>query len=83
LIRPFPLGSPFGPTFGCSISKAPPFRLWLIPLELCLKAISAPPWLKNGPGVDADPPGSRCAAFHERAIRRHGPKFNRACSIFR
>jgi len=23
---------PFGPTFGCSISKAPPFRLWSIPL---------------------------------------------------
>jgi hypothetical protein len=31
LIRSFPLGSPFGPTFGCSISKAPPFRLWSIP----------------------------------------------------
>ena len=29
LTRSLPLISPFGPTFGCSISKAPPFRLWL------------------------------------------------------
>ena len=29
LTRSLPLGSPFGPTFGCSISKTPPFRLWL------------------------------------------------------
>jgi len=36
LTRSLPLGSPFGPTFGCSISKAPPFRLcalWSIPLD--------------------------------------------------
>ena len=33
LTRSLPLGSPFGPTFGCSISKAPPFRLWLILLN--------------------------------------------------
>jgi hypothetical protein len=39
LTRSLPLGSPFGPTFGCSISKAPPFRLWLIPLH----SVSSPP----------------------------------------
>ena len=33
LTRSLPLISPFGPTFGCSISKAPPFRLWLIMLD--------------------------------------------------
>ena len=32
LTRSLPLGSPFGPTFGCSISKTPPFRLWLMNL---------------------------------------------------
>jgi hypothetical protein len=31
LTRSLPLSSPSGPTFGCSISKAPPFRLWSIP----------------------------------------------------
>ena len=37
LTRSLPLGSPFGPTFGCSISKAPPFRLWLNLLNSGLK----------------------------------------------
>ena len=35
LTRSLPLFSPFGPTFGCSFSKAPPFRLWSIPLDSC------------------------------------------------
>ncbi len=33
LTRSLPLVSPFGPTCGCSISKAPLFRLWSICLQ--------------------------------------------------
>jgi hypothetical protein len=33
--------------------------------------------LKNGSGEDADPPSSRRAAFHGRAIVPHGPNLSR------
>ena len=56
--------------------------VWTEAMLMALKGIPLRPWLKNGSGEDADPPGSRRAAFHGRTIRRHGPVFNRACSIF-
>jgi hypothetical protein len=51
--------------------KGPAFSIVVNPLKLCLKAISAQLWLKNGSGEDADLPSSRRAAFHGRAIVPH------------